>query len=93
MLRSKASHLFPAGCTCWSRPLPLTHETSPAPVEPLHLGFSPDAFSCNRSPGDDLPVSLGDAGEVKVQLTLRNRCTVCVLVIKVTSVCNLPVSL
>lgn len=63
---TKASHPSPTGCTCWSQPLPLTHETSPGPVEPPHLGFSPDVFSCNRSPGDDPPASLGGAEEVRV---------------------------
>lgn len=58
---SKSSHQSPGGCTCLSRPLPLTHETSPGPVGPPHLGSCPDAFSCNRSPGDGLPASSGGA--------------------------------
>lgn len=60
-ITNKSSHQSPVDCTCSSLPLPLTHETSPGPVEPPHLGSCPDAFSCNRSPGDGLPASLGDA--------------------------------
>lgn len=54
-------HQSPAGCTCSSRPPPLTHGTSPGPVGPPHLGSCPDAFSCNRSPGDGPPASSGGA--------------------------------
>lgn len=62
---NQSSHQSPAGCTCSSLPLPLTRETSPGPVGPPHLGSYPDAFSCNRSPGDGLQASSGGADVVR----------------------------
>lgn len=60
-IRNACSHPSPAGCTCWSQPLPSTHETSPGPVEPPRLGSCPGAFSCSHSPGDGLRASWGGA--------------------------------
>lgn len=59
---------FLVGCTCWFQPLPLTHETSPEPVEPLHPGFCLDAFSCSHSQGVGLPTSSDGAAENELQL-------------------------
>lgn len=53
----KCLHQSPASCTCWSQLLPLTHETSPGPVELPHLESCPGASSCSRNPADGLQAS------------------------------------
>lgn len=70
VVEEKPSRQSPAGCTCWSRPLPLTRETSPGPVEPPHLGSFPGAFSCSRNPDDGLPASSDGAEALRTVVDL-----------------------